>query len=235
MRKDCIADGIVHFTRWTAGHYVGTAIATLVVTAVVLLLASLARHFLQENAQSIGAVRDAVAALGILTIVLAVPKFLSDEREKLTTERDRLSAEKDRRARITLDSTQLALKFMLEFYKDDGLEEVRRALRDRTPLAPQVYGHPGGTARNSMRPDVVQVMNYFEAMAIAVREGCLGADLVYRMLGTPMCEVALHPEMKGLLQPRYSYEVFKHLLSTEILPRKKNEGWDVSGAQAMLD
>ena len=171
------------------------ALWAVLAVAVLLVVAGVASLVDREW---IKAARDAAVCLGIVSAALTGVQFLH---------------------KTAFDRTQLALKLMREFYEDDRLEEVRRALRNGTSLQPQVYAHPGGSTTDCLRPDEVRVMNYFEAIAIAVQRGALDVGLVNKMLGKPMTEVEDHPDMKRFVRNRgndtYDYEVFAGVL----LPR----------------
>jgi hypothetical protein len=172
-------------------------------SALILALAWFFRDALAVHAPALAAARDAIACLGILTGILAAVQFVTTEREraaKLVIEGKKIEMETKK---IDYERTRLALELMFQFYEDERLEEVRRALRDRTSLQ---------RSTGSLRYDEVRVMNFFEAVAIAVQEGCLNPSLVERMLGSPMTEVKVNPTMKCLLNHRFSYEAFQDLL-----------------------
>ncbi len=155
--------------------------------------------------QAFAVARDAAACLGVISVIVSVFQWVSQR---------------------THETTRLAVEFMLDFYKDKDLEEVRAALRRATCLEEEVYGDSVWERKSLLRYDVVRVMNYFEAIAIAVQRKALDFDLVYSILGTPMYEVGQHPQMKKLVDPEhpeYSYEVLSRLLREKINPAKAKE------------
>jgi len=81
--------------------------AVWVVIAVAVLLVATSAASLVDR-EWIRAAKDAAACLGIVSVALAGVQFLH---------------------KTAFDKTQLALKLMREFYEDNSLEEVRRALR----------------------------------------------------------------------------------------------------------
>jgi hypothetical protein len=114
------------------------------------------------------------------------------------------------RRKIAFERADMAIQFMLRFYENDKLDDFRKALRD------QDEEYSARTNDNSMKNEVVLAMNFFEALAIAVEQGCFDLQLVDKMLGAVICELGDHKIGKELKEAGYSYEVFYGVLLPQI-------------------
>jgi hypothetical protein len=193
--------------RISAWHVLSVTLAAIL---AFVALVYFARGFLLANADLVTVAKDLATALGLAGAVVAAFAYVTAERQRQGTR--------------TLERVKLTVDLMARFYEPSDLEEIRRSLREHTELS-RPANHP-----RSLRWDEVWVMNFFEALAISVDEGFLDIALVNKMLGSPIVEVGVNPNLRPLVYNEkarriYSYERFCTVLYEPICRLRGHEPW----------
>lgn len=161
-------------------------LATLVIFTGCVLLASLLKNYLSV---AFDALLTLTQITGIFLALSAIMAFL------------------EYRRKIAFERADMAIHFMLRFFENRALDDFRMALRT---------GDKDFSAwddRGRLKSDVRLGMNFLEALAIAVQEGCFDIVLVDKMLGKIICELAKHPIGEELRDEGFSFEgIYRTLL-----------------------
>ncbi len=150
-------------------------------------------NWLAQNKDAFAAAASLVSILGVLSIVVALWSFIGQQRE---TKRSR-----------AFERTKLSLELMSQYYNDPEFDELRHRL----------WARKAGerTQANLLTRGEIRLLNYFEALALAVDQRVLDAHLVSRMLGSPLRQLAENPFLGPYVNnPKHSYEGIRELWAT---------------------
>jgi len=93
---------------------------------------------------------------------------------------------------------------MTKYYDDSEFDDLRHRLWSRS-----VGDRSSG---NQLSRPEIRLLNFFEALGIAVQQGVLDAHLVGRMLGAPLRQLAENPFLGPYAgSPKNSYEGIREL------------------------
>ncbi len=203
---------------------------TFLTVVFVLILGGLLfplRETLDDNRNILAAAASVATILGVLALVPAFLAYLSNaeiQGEQSEENSKRIAAELEgERLRVQremeLERVRLSVDLLSKFYDNASLDEIRRLLR--TPKADyKLPDSPG----DDLRDDEVRMMNFFEALSVAVEKEVIDPDLLNRLLGCPIREITIHPVAQRLMKPEYSYEGFVNVLVPALVPFWREQG-----------
>ena len=128
-------------------------------------------EWLARNKDALAAAASIVSMLGVVSIAVALWNLVGQQRES--------------KRRMAFERTKLSLELMSKYYDDSDFDEIRHLLWTRMGGGRS----PEGRLSNAD----IRLLNYFEAISIAVNQRVLDVHLVSRMLGTPLRQLAENP------------------------------------------
>ena len=145
-------------------------------------------RWLAAHKDALNAASSIVSIMGVLTVLIGIWSFIGQQRET--------------KRRSALERTNLSLGLMARYYDDPEFDELRHRLWSRS-AGDRADG-------NQLTRGEIRLLNYFEALALAVDQHVLDPYVVGRMLGSPLRQLAENPFL-GPYVARHSYEGIREL------------------------